>query len=559
MLLRSLIFFFLIASHGFAESISEHWSKIEKKTKAEDWEGAKTPVADAISEYPNERDFRITEAWVWRSSGNPEESLKRIRKAISQWQKDELLKEQLSYSLCSVFDSLYRKAGYKREQLPKEALSIAEEAYQAKDTEWSTNIYGISLRMQKRFKESVQHYQKGIKKYPNAKYYPEELAYSYLEPADEELKKENPKLAIELANKAILLLPENEWANLILAYSWQKLNPEKAIPYFEKAAKLNPTNEHTIPNMGYSYQLLIEYWIKNKENTKITKNFPIIKNYSELPAKQGMSFLRAWVPIADATEEFESLVEFLKKKIIKYPDDIELKILCGSVLNKLNMKQRRSDSSLADSTQRESNRYLREGMELFEKQNPNRLSFKGIQLPLNGKIIIAAAFDGGGTHSGFEKYSYDFLHVDESHSTLRPNTKGTENSDYYTFGESIYAIEGGVVLDTKDGFSDNVVPGEISFGPGNDLQILHDNGLISHYAHIKKGSIRVKKGQRVNRGEKIAEVGNSGMSYGPHLHFTVVTKDWISTYYEWERLKIKTPDQIIFGSQPLEKNWVIEK
>ncbi|BDA77162.1 hypothetical protein LPTSP3_g00920 [Leptospira kobayashii] len=479
MLFRSLFFFFLITSNGYAESISEHWSKIEKKTKAEDWEGAKTPVADAISEYPTERDFRITEAWVWRNSGNPEESSKRIRKALVQWPADASLKEQ--------------------------------------------------------------------------------LAYSYLEPADEELKKENPKQAIELANKAVLLLPDNEWANLILAYSWQKLNPEKAIPYFEKAAKLNPSNEYTIPNLGYSYQLLVESWIKNKEDGKISKIFPTIKNYSELPAKQGVGFLKTWNSIVDTTEDFGPLIDFLKNKIVKYPDDIELKILCGSVLNKLNMKQRRSDPTLADSTQKESNLFLREGMELFEKQNPNRPSFIGAKLPLNGKIIVAAAFDGGGTHSGFEKYSYDFLHVDENHSTLRPNTQGSKNSDYYTFGESIYAVDEGVILATKNGFPDNPVPGKISFAPGNDLQILHDNGLISHYAHIKNGSIKVKKGQRVKRGEKIAEVGNSGMSYGPHLHFTIVTKDWTSVYYEWEPLKIKTPDQIIFGSQPLEKNWVIEK
>lgn len=57
------------------------------------------------------------------------------------------------------------------------------------------------------------------------------------------------------------------------------------------------------------------------------------------------------------------------------------------------------------------------------------------------------------------------------------------------------------------------------YGYGNILTINHGNGLKSRYAHLTKSL--VKKGQYVKRGEKIALVGSSGRSTGPHLHYEV--------------------------------------
>lgn len=54
-------------------------------------------------------------------------------------------------------------------------------------------------------------------------------------------------------------------------------------------------------------------------------------------------------------------------------------------------------------------------------------------------------------------------------------------------------------------------------GYGKVVEVIHDNGLKTLYAHLY--SYSVKKGQRVKSGQKIAKVGNSGLSTGPHLHF----------------------------------------
>ncbi len=56
----------------------------------------------------------------------------------------------------------------------------------------------------------------------------------------------------------------------------------------------------------------------------------------------------------------------------------------------------------------------------------------------------------------------------------------------------------------------------------NVVQIMHDDGTFAVYAHLNRGSIRVRPGDTVRRGELIAASGNTGFSTGPHLHFAVL-------------------------------------
>lgn len=78
-------------------------------------------------------------------------------------------------------------------------------------------------------------------------------------------------------------------------------------------------------------------------------------------------------------------------------------------------------------------------------------------------------------------------------------------------GTSIFSAAGGVV-----------VTQEYHFQYGNMIEIDHGNGLISRYAHSSK--VFVKKGDLIKRGQKIAEVGTTGRSTGPHLHFEVLVQ-----------------------------------
>ena len=75
-------------------------------------------------------------------------------------------------------------------------------------------------------------------------------------------------------------------------------------------------------------------------------------------------------------------------------------------------------------------------------------------------------------------------------------------------GTPIYAAAGGVVI---------VQEPHVAYG--NMIEVDHGNNLITRYAHTSK--VFVKKGDIVKRGQKIAEVGTTGRSTGPHLHFEV--------------------------------------
>ncbi len=93
-------------------------------------------------------------------------------------------------------------------------------------------------------------------------------------------------------------------------------------------------------------------------------------------------------------------------------------------------------------------------------------------------------------------------------------------------GVLVRAAADGVVVGTRDKMKDvdyRRLPKEtISKKPcGNGVRLDHGKGWITQYCHLRKNSVKVKKGQKVKAGDILGMVGNSGFAAFPHLHFQV--------------------------------------
>ncbi|MFQ5634842.1 MAG: peptidoglycan DD-metalloendopeptidase family protein [Gammaproteobacteria bacterium] len=89
----------------------------------------------------------------------------------------------------------------------------------------------------------------------------------------------------------------------------------------------------------------------------------------------------------------------------------------------------------------------------------------------------------------------------------------------------IYAAREGVVVEVAySNFRGGADWGKYG-AEANLVRIMHDDGSFAVYAHLSWDSIRVRPGDRVERGEYIATSGNTGFSTGPHLHFVVLRNE----------------------------------
>jgi hypothetical protein len=104
---------------------------------------------------------------------------------------------------------------------------------------------------------------------------------------------------------------------------------------------------------------------------------------------------------------------------------------------------------------------------------------------------------------------------------------------YYAYGKTVLAVADGRVVAARSGLPDNIPGHGDSFHPaapitletvaGNTITLGLGGGQFAYYMHLQPGSLRVKTGDRVRRGQVLARIGASGDAREPHLHFEVTT------------------------------------
>lgn len=151
-----------------------------------------------------------------------------------------------------------------------------------------------------------------------------------------------------------------------------------------------------------------------------------------------------------------------------------------------------------------------------------------ISLPVFGEWRISQAHDGEFTHRGAWVHAWDFIVLDDYGKQFKD--EGKIASDYYCYNKPVLAAADGQVVQVCDEVEDNAIgDSNLTQNWGNSIVINHGYQLYSQVSHLKKGSIKVKTGDQVKKGDVIALCGNSGRSPEPHLHFQLQSTPFIGS------------------------------
>jgi murein DD-endopeptidase MepM/ murein hydrolase activator NlpD len=164
-------------------------------------------------------------------------------------------------------------------------------------------------------------------------------------------------------------------------------------------------------------------------------------------------------------------------------------------------------------------------------------------LPLKGRIYVFDGHDFYAHHrrqtvfrnnefrQNSVRYGYDLMIANATGELYRGDRFVPEN--WFSYGSPVYAPAAGIIADAVDNVPDNSYKdGEVVYPPlpegvdplgmGNHVVIDHFDGEFSIMVHMKPGSVRVKRGDKVRQGEQIGAIGFSGDTFLPHLHYQVM-------------------------------------
>ena len=219
----------------------------------------------------------------------------------------------------------------------------------------------------------------------------------------------------------------------------------------------------------------------------------------------------------------------------------------------------------------------RAALKVEDHRSPNDYAF-----PLAGTWYVAAAPSLHSHHrwAANEEFALDLGALGGDGRTHKGD--GTRLADYYDYGRDVLAVADGTVVEaaadateanerlrrpgeSAEDFQQRTVQAQTELlmkNPkaviGNYVVLRHAGGEHSQYAHLKQGSVRVKVGDTVTRGQVLGQVGQTGNTTEPHLHFQLT--DGQDPLYSrgipivFKGLAVEGLDLV---GRPLQTGWIV--
>jgi hypothetical protein len=155
-------------------------------------------------------------------------------------------------------------------------------------------------------------------------------------------------------------------------------------------------------------------------------------------------------------------------------------------------------------------------------RGPNWVAANGC---CNADIVHRGSLqDVNGSFFNSQRFAIDWMRLNADGHFFTGD--GSDVHQYADYDAPVQAVADGVVVSTLNTLDDQV-PGTLppptsitlETVDGNHVVIALGHGLYAFYAHLRKGSVRVHRGERVHRGQIIGNLGNTGNTSAPHLHF----------------------------------------
>ncbi|HWJ59060.1 MAG TPA: M23 family metallopeptidase [Sphingomicrobium sp.] len=137
-------------------------------------------------------------------------------------------------------------------------------------------------------------------------------------------------------------------------------------------------------------------------------------------------------------------------------------------------------------------------------------SHRGAVIAVNGK------------QNAPERFAIDWVQLDKNRKIYFGD--GSKVTDFAYYGVPIYSVADGTVVNTFDGLDEQVplkpAKGLTPAGIGGNMMVIDiGDGAYAFYAHMQRGSLKAKVGDKVTKGQVLGLLGNTGNTDAPHLHF----------------------------------------